>query len=92
MTDWFSKRFECDVRLTKYAVARMHERQISRDVIRELIEIGQVKPKDDQHLWIYKAFEERNDNLICAAVVLEDKLVIKTIMHRWQLMEVKNEN
>jgi hypothetical protein len=32
-------------------------------------------------------FSDRDDNLICAAVVIEEKLIVKTIMHRWQLVE-----
>jgi hypothetical protein len=91
MTEWYSERFGRFVSLTKHAVDRMKERTISYDLIRELIETGETRYKDEHHVWIYKSFTERDDNLICAAVVLEQKIIIKTIMHRWQLMEVEHE-
>jgi hypothetical protein len=28
----------------------------------------------------------RDDNLLCAVLVLDDVLVVKTVMHRWELM------
>ena len=33
-------------------------------------------------------FPKRTDNLVCAAVVLEDQLVVKTVMHHfdWEAM------
>ncbi len=31
--------------------------------------------------------EGRNDNLVCVAVVLEDRLVVKTVMHHFQWEE-----
>lgn len=91
MTEWHSERFSCTVILTKHAIARMQERKISFDMVRE-VNRGRAQSKDEHRLWIYHAFKERDDKLICAAVVLEDKLVIKTLMHRWQLMEATHEN
>ncbi len=62
----------------------MAERRISEDLLKEIIETGQIRYKDESRLWIYKHIEGRDDNLICAAVALEDKLVVKTIMHYFQ--------
>lgn len=50
----------------------------------DLIETGMLKNKDDQHYWIYKEYVARNDNLLCAAVVAADTVIIKTIMSHWQ--------
>jgi hypothetical protein len=38
------------------------------------------------HHWLYKHFADRDDNLLCAAVVLETALVVKTVMHHWEPM------
>lgn len=65
----------------------MRERSISRELVQELIEVGKMHKKDEKRVWIYQDFVGRDDNLICAAVVLEKKLIIKTIMHGWQLLE-----
>lgn len=92
MTEWYSKRFDCIVDLTKHALERMIERHIDHEVVQELIELGDIKLKDKYRFWIYKEFENRDDNLICAAVVLENKMIIKTIMHHWEIMEVEYEN
>jgi len=53
----------------------------------DLIETGECREKDKQRLWLFKAFPDRDDNLICAAVVLEKELVIKTVMIRWELVQ-----
>ena len=50
----------------------------------EIIESGEARYKDSKRLWISKHMKERNDNLICVAVALEDRLVIKTVMHYFQ--------
>lgn len=79
-----SKKFGLQIQITYHAHKRMTERRISEDLLKEIIETGQTRYKDESRLWIYKHIEGRDDNLICAAVVLEDKLVVKTIMHHFQ--------
>ena len=37
------------------------------------------------HLWIYKHIAERDDNLLCVAAVVENALIVKTVMHHWEL-------
>lgn len=87
MQEWYSERFRCWVYLTQHAIKRMEERDLNKNMIGELIETGIIHKKDDKRIWVYKSFLERNDNLICAAITQENKLIIKTVMHRWELME-----
>ena len=58
---------------------------LSEDTIIDLVETGTAKNKDAEHLWIYKAYKGRSDNLLCIAVVIESVLVIKTVMHHFEL-------
>jgi hypothetical protein len=37
-------------------------------------------------LWAWRGVPGRSDNLVCAALVLDDAVVIvKTVMHHWEL-------
>ena len=45
-----SNRFQCAIRLTRHAQIRMLERNISEDLLLDLIETGSVKYKNAQHL------------------------------------------
>ena len=81
----YSKRFLLEVRLSQHAKLRMVERDISEAIIIDLIETGATQYKDEKRLWIYKAYTDRNDNLLCIAVVIESVLVIKTGMHHFEL-------
>lgn len=78
-----SNRFSRTIVFTRHAVARMNERGIDEALILELVETGIVRQRDSSHMWIAKAFAGRSDNLVCAAVVVEDTLVIKTVMHHF---------
>ena len=60
----------------------MLERNISEEQLIELLETGDTRFKDDTRLWIAKTFPKRTDNLVCAAVVLEDQLVLTLPAHR----------
>ncbi|MDO9394760.1 MAG: hypothetical protein Q7T42_12380 [Methylotenera sp.] len=51
----------------------------------DLVETGMTQYKDEKRLWIYKAYTDRNDNLLCIAVVIASVLVIKTVMHHFEL-------
>ncbi|WP_338036077.1 DUF4258 domain-containing protein [Halorhodospira abdelmalekii] len=70
--------------MTRHASERMAQRGITDTLLGDLLETGQTRYKDDTRLWIAKAIEGRHDNLVCAAVVLEDRLVVKTVMHHFQ--------
>jgi hypothetical protein len=82
-----SNRFQRNVKITRHARQRMSERGISHDLLSDLIETGSAKYKDEHRLWLSKSYSDRDDNLICAAVVLEEEVIVKTVMHRWQLVE-----
>ncbi len=52
----------------------------------DVIDQGETRYRDSTHLWAFKEFPERNDNLLCAVVVLEDAVIVKTVMHHFSLM------
>ncbi|MGH8558646.1 MAG: DUF4258 domain-containing protein [Methylococcales bacterium] len=80
-----SLRFDRPVQITRHAKERMTERGISEDLLLDLIETGMARYKDKTRLWLFKGYSERGDNLICAAVVLEDCVIVKTVMHHFQI-------
>lgn len=82
-----SKRFNKPVVLTYHAVEQMAERHINKETLADLIESSNVKYKDDQHLWIYKTYPARQDNMICAAAIECNNLIIKTVMINWELSD-----
>jgi len=82
----YSNRFNRAIVLTHHAVARMTERNVSVEQVVEIIDSGDTKFADDSHLWAYKALADRDDNLVCAVLVLEDKVVVKTIMHYFEVL------
>lgn len=83
----FSLRFDREIIITSHAQARMQERELSAEQVLDVIESGMVRQKDGRRMWIFKTMESRRDNLICAAVVMDDRLVVKTVMVNWELME-----
>jgi hypothetical protein len=87
ITLFHSQRFNKAIRITHHARARMMERNINQDVLFDLIETGEIRFKDDKHCWIFKAYSDRQDNLICAATVIDEAVIIKTLMINWQLEE-----
>ena len=58
-----SNRFQKNIWLTRHAQKRMKQRQVSESMLRDLIETGNLKHKDDLHAWIFKYYPERTDNL-----------------------------
>jgi hypothetical protein len=79
-----SVRFNMPVVLTEHAKLRMSERQIDAVLILEIIDTGILKDAGNSHYWLYKNINERADNLLCVAAVIENAVVIKTIMHHWE--------
>ena len=77
----YSIRFERPVVLTRHASLRMVQRNITNLELLSVIDTGETKRKDDTHLWAFKQLEGRSDNLICAVLVLETSVVVKTVMH-----------
>jgi hypothetical protein len=58
-------------------------RQISLNLIQEIIDTGTQLQATPGHFWFYKHMADRTDNLLCAAVVVDNVVVIKTVMHHW---------
>jgi hypothetical protein len=65
----------------------MAERLIDEALLLDLIETGTLRHKDEARVWLAKRYDVRADNLICAAVVLEEAVVVKTVMHHFQWEE-----
>ena len=80
----YSERFGRDVKITRHAMQRMRTRCITDLELAVLVEEGQTRYKDEHRLLVAHGFEERLDNMLCAPVVLEEKLlVVKTVMHHF---------
>ena len=82
----FSSRLQRTLVLTSHARERMAERDITEEMLMEVIDLGETRYRDSTHLWAYKEFPDRNDNLLCAVLVLEDAVVVKTVMHHFSLI------
>jgi len=79
----FSQRFQLRIQVTRHARRRMLERNMDEALLLDIIETGAVKYRDDSHLWLFKTVARRDDNFLCAAAVIENVLVIKTVMHHF---------
>lgn len=84
----FSKRFNKTIQISRHAQFRALERKVSDEYIVDIIEYGKIKIKDKKRLWLYHSFTNRDDNFLCLAVVMEDVLVVKTVMINWELKEI----
>ena len=81
----FSDRFNRAIIVTRHAAQRMVEREISADLLLQVIETGQIRHSDVDRLWVWLRVPQRNDNLLCAVLVMEDAVIVKTVMHHWEL-------
>ncbi|MBT7207872.1 MAG: hypothetical protein HN868_10995 [Gammaproteobacteria bacterium] len=81
----YSERFGKNVWLTNHAIEAMAKRKVTLPEVKILIELGNYKSVEKSHGWIYHGFSEREDNLVCSAIVNEKAIIIKAIMIRWQL-------
>ena len=86
MTAMFSIRSQRSVVITRHARVRMAERDISDAMLLQVIDHGETRYRDSTHLWAFMEFPERNDNLLCAVVVLVDAVVVKTVMHHFSIL------
>lgn len=82
----FGTRFIRPVVLTRHAMQRMAEREVDEALLLRVIDEGGTRYSDATHLWVWLQVPGRNDNLLCAVWVLEHAVVVKTVMHRWELM------
>ena len=81
---FYSNRFNKKVWLTNHAIESMVTRKITLIELKVLIEDGEFLTTKDDHGWIFLQFDNRNDNLVCAAIVNKESIIIKTVMVRWQ--------
>jgi len=79
-----STRFNLPVILTEHARVRMAERNIHAALVLEIIDSGTLKEAGNSHYWLYKHLPDRADNLLCVAAVVDNVVVVKTIMHHWE--------
>jgi hypothetical protein len=50
----------------------------------DIVDHGTQRVASPGHFWLYKHVAGREDNLLCVAVVIDNVLVIKTVMHHWR--------
>ena len=81
-----SVRFGMPIVLTEHAKLRMAERKIDEALIVDIIDTGILKDAGRAHYWVYKHFDDRDDNLLCVAAVIDNVVVVKTVMHNWEPM------
>lgn len=81
----FSQRDQREVNVTRHARGRMIDRNIDETRLLDLIETGTERRRDASHFWLHKAYDDRADNLLCVAAVIQGGLVIKTVMHHFSL-------
>lgn len=81
----FSNRFKKPIILTLHAVQRMRERGVDSGLVNRIIDEGELRFSDARRLWAWMHVTGRDDNLICLAAVLEDAVVVKTVMHHWEV-------
>jgi hypothetical protein len=79
-----SQRFGLPIVLTEHAKLRMVERTIDAPMVQEIIDTGALKEAGNGHYWLYKHVTGREDNLLCVAAVIDNVVVVKTIMHHWK--------
>lgn len=84
MTILFQNK-KLNVIITNHALQRMKERDITKELVLEVLESGDIKQKDEDRYWVYKHIRMRTDNLICLAVKIEksDLIVITTLIN-WE--------
>lgn len=81
---FYSSRFDKEVWLTNHAIESMAKRNVTLKEVHILIETGTYKAKDGTHAWVYTQVDGRSDNLMCAAVVKNQAIIVKTIMINWK--------
>lgn len=86
MLRMYSTRFQRTIVITAHAQMRMVERGISEPLLLDVIDSGETRYRDATHLWVFKDFSDRSDNLMCAVLVLEDQLIVKTVMHHFEVL------
>ena len=65
----------------------MQSRNVGADEVLNIIDTGYLRYSDPVRLWAWLELPDRQDNLLCLALVLEDAVVVKTVMHHWEVIE-----
>ena len=65
----------------------MEKRDISLELLLDLIETGSIRYKSESDLWIFRQYPGRADNMVCTAVVVDQGVIVKTVMVDWTLEE-----
>lgn len=81
-----SSRFNRPIVITHHAALRMAERRVTPELLLRVIDEGQTRYSDDVRLWVWLDVPGRDDNLLCAVLVLKNAVIFKTVMHHWELM------
>lgn len=68
MADFFSERFGKNVWVTNHARESMLRRNVDMATLLQVIENGAIKRSDEMNMWVFMHIQERDDNLVCAAV------------------------
>jgi hypothetical protein len=69
-----------------WELLRMTEQAVTDELLLRMLEEGDTRYRDASHLWVWLRVPGRDDNLLCAVLVLEHVLIVKTVLHRWELM------
>lgn len=80
----YSERFGKPIRLTDHAAKRMAERGIDSRTLLDILDSGRIKYKDETHFWAFKRYPDRSDNMLCAAAIEGEFIVVKTVMHHFR--------
>ena len=81
-----SARFDRPIVLTRHASQRIIEREVAPELLLKVIDEGELRYSDDVRLWAWLNVPGRHDNLLCAVLVLVQAVVVKTVMHHWELL------
>ncbi len=81
-----SARFNRPVIVTRHAAGRMADRGVSDALLLQVIDEGATRYSDPTHFWAWLDVPGRTDNLVCAVLVLESAVIVKTVMHHWELL------
>ena len=79
-----STRFDLPAVQTEHARLCMAEWEIDDGRVLEIIDTGTLKDAGGSHYWLYKHLPDRADNLRRVAAVVDNAVVVKTIMHHWE--------
>jgi hypothetical protein len=83
----FSQRFQRPLIITRHAAERMRARNVTQELVLMIVDTGFVRYSDPARLWTWLEVPDRDDNLLCLALVLEEAVVVKTVMHHWEVIE-----